>query len=330
MSQRVRIPSDEYVSIWHRVPSWAISLGLHAGLFLLMVSTMRGCGGSPTGTPGEKFRTFGVFVKDSSVSESESTPIEPEMTNDASQQVAEMTSVDEKPPSDLSMPSQALPTLGPGPAPLAPADMGTGEIRQEVAPAGALDPSVFGLGPGETAFADIRDSGDRFAYVIDRSGSMDQDKMFFARAHLESSLNILQPYQHFQILFYNETTTKLSIPREIKNGFYPANERNVRLAMRMVKSQQSAGGTMHINSLRKAIALRADVVFFLTDGHTPVPSVGEIASIRSANGGRSRIHCIEFGQGMETGGSWLQKVARQNGGQYKYVDVNRIRRQRSR
>jgi Ca-activated chloride channel family protein len=325
MAQPVRIPNDEYVTLWHRMPSWVISLALHAGLLLLFMTTMRGCGGSVSGTTGEEFRSIGIYVKDAQQDQTDAEPNENESVDQSSQQVSDSTSVDEKPPAELDLPTQSRVELGAGPAPLAP-NVGSGEIRQENKSGGQLIQTSLGLGKGETRFANIIAAGDRFTYVIDRSGSMMDEKIVYARAQLSSSLNVLQPYQQFQILFYNETVTKLRVPGQNREGFYAATGRNVRRALAAVSAQESVGGTKHIEALNASVQLKPDVVFFLTDGHKPVPNVGSIAALRKLNGGRSRIHCIEFGVGANTSaGTWLQKVARENGGQYKYIDDTKIR-----
>ncbi|MFK7820260.1 MAG: hypothetical protein AB8G99_16175, partial [Planctomycetaceae bacterium] len=183
MSRSVRVPNDEYVTLWHRMPSWAISLALHAGLLLFFMTTMRGCGGNAAGTPGEQFRSFGIYVKDAKPDNTNAEPNKNESVDQSSQQISDATSVDEKPPAELDLPMESFSALGAGPAPLSQS-VGSGEIRQENKSGGQLVASSLGLGEGETASANIIASGDRFAYVIDRSGSMMDEKIVFARAQL--------------------------------------------------------------------------------------------------------------------------------------------------
>ncbi len=327
-TNRVQVRSDEYTSKWHRVPSWAISLVLHGILLFIFMNTMRGCGGDMSGEAGEEFRNFGIYVKQSNQDEPQDTqPVETTTNNSQADQTNDQIAVDERPPADIDLPDIEIPAIGAG-APMLPANVGSSDIKPpETAPGGQLKDSL-GLGPGETAFVDIRDSGKTFVYAIDCSGSMVGNRIAFARAQLASSLNVLQPYQQFQILFYNTSVTQLSLRRNgISRGLYTASQQNVAQAIKTIRSFQPMQGTKHIPALEKAIKLRPDVIFFLTDGHDSPPSPDDLKFLRRLNGGRSRIHCIEFGQGEElaTSRTWLRAAAQQNGGRYKYVDVNRLR-----
>ena len=324
MSQPVELRKDEYTSYWHKVPGWAISLGLHGALLLVFMSTMRGCGGTTTGRAGEEFRNFGIYVTDSAPNDADTPTTEVETTDQNSTEVVDANPVDAQPPADLSLPNSQLPAIGAGP-PQMPPSVGASDIKQVVKSSGQLQADSLGLGPGETAFVDIRDSGTTFVYVIDQSGSMLGNKIAFARAQLSSSLNVLQPYQQFGVLFYNTRVTSLQLRAGDGTRMYAANERNVARAIREIRAVRTDDGTKHYPALKKAIELRPDVIFFLTDGHDTPITPGDRETIRRLNRGRSRIHCIEFGEGgLTSPNSWLRAVARENGGRYKYVDVTRL------
>lgn len=326
-SNPVQVRSDEYKSGWHRVPSWVISLVLHGILLLIFMSTMKGCGGDMNGAVGEEFRSFGIYVKDSDSPEpQDAPPVESVTTQSNADRTTDNTAVDEAPPADLDLPDIEIPAIGAGP-PQLPPNMGSSDIKPpETAPGGQLR-GARGLGPGETSFVDIRDSGKKFVYAIDCSGSMVGNRIAYARAQLASSLNVLQPYQEFQVLFYNTRVWGLQLRRDgITSGLYTANQPNVAKAIRDIRSVQPDEGTKHLAAIEKALKLRPDVLFFLTDGHDTPLSPAELKFVRQLNGGKSRIHCIEFGQGeLIAARTWLQTVARQNGGRYKYVDVNKLR-----
>ena len=60
-----------------------------------------------------------------------------------------------------------------------------------------------------------------------------------------------------------------------------------------------------------------------------VLSAAELDQIHRANRGRTRIHAIEFGQGEalpQAPMNFLQKLAVQSGGTYRYYDVKRLGR----
>ena len=76
--------------------------------------------------------------------------------------------------------------------------------------------------------------------------------------------------------------------------------------------------------LLMALALRPDIVYFLTDADEPQLSAEELAEIGRANKG-TQIHAIEFGFGPESGdNNFLKRLARQNGGQHAYVDISKL------
>ena len=85
----------------------------------------------------------------------------------------------------------------------------------------------------------------------------------------------------------------------------------------------------HFNALELAMKFNADVIFFLTDADEPGLTLGEMETIRRANNGAARIHCIEFGEGpdLKRPGdprNFLQKLASESGGTYKYIDVKHL------
>ena len=79
------------------------------------------------------------------------------------------------------------------------------------------------------------------------------------------------------------------------------------------------GGTNHMNALRAGLALRPEVLFFLTDADLMTPrEVDEVL----AEAGKTRIQSIEFGVGPDVGASApLRKLATATGGTYRYIDV---------
>jgi Ca-activated chloride channel family protein len=144
----------------------------------------------------------------------------------------------------------------------------------------------------------------------------------YAKAELMASVDSLDASQQFQILFYNEAPRFLS-----PNGrdMPAATEANRDQARRFLSEVQVAGGTDHMPALRAALALRPDVLYFLTDAGVPIIRAGDLEEIQQINQGATRIHCVEFGRGPELLlESSLRKLARQNGGIYRYRDVTRF------
>jgi hypothetical protein len=190
-----------------------------------------------------------------------------------------------------------------------------------------------GAGPrgsfGTAPFFGIWDAGAKFVYVIDRSGSMfSYNAMQAAKNELLSSLQSLRRSQQFQIVFYNLDPQWMKAPGKTDFQYFPASESNRRLAGQFIAGVQPDGGTLHLPALELALRLHPDVIFFLTDAGEPAMKPDELEEIRRLNGGRSRIHCVQFGLQDEprvpVATNFLRKLAAENNGDYAYENVKRF------
>jgi len=178
---------------------------------------------------------------------------------------------------------------------------------------------------GTAPFFGIWDAGARFVYVIDCSGSMfSYNSMQAAKNELLSSLASLRRSQQFQIIFYNLDQRWMKAPGKTDFQYFPASESNRRLAAQFVAEVQPDGGTLHLPALTLALRLHPDVIFFLTDAGEPAMKPEEMEEIQRLNGGRSRIHCVQFGMHDNEAADFLRKLASQNNGDYAYQNVKRF------
>jgi Ca-activated chloride channel family protein len=197
-----------------------------------------------------------------------------------------------------------------------------------------------GHGSGEgrgTSLFGATDTGKKYVYVIDRSFSMDSSgsgpaPLSVAKDELTASLQRLDEFQQFQIIFYNSDGQFVLESSTGASDYFWGTDTQRLSAVRQFRLVQPSGGTDHVPALERALQFEPDVVFFLTDGQEPQVTSAELQRIRRLNR-RARIHCIEFGEGTRiTGqdgidpGNWLQKLALDNGGQYVYRDVRRFGR----
>lgn len=317
------VPSQ---SIFDILPSWLVSVAVHVGLFFLCAMALRSCHGE-LGSVGteEGDRMVGVYVKSP-----DNAPIPnpqqstAEQTNTTSSDVAPFpeTSELDEPPIKPSLPN--IPVLGSGNAPqsLNPSNV------QNLASvsASAANAAAIAGGGGATSMFGIRDSGRRFVYVIDCSGSMYGEPMRVAKSELLASLQSLDRKQRFGVIFYNAATSVMRFRGDTQNQLYEATDSNRSAARSFIATQQPKAGTKHMLALQAALRLNPDVVYFLTDAKRPILSARELAQVIDINQGRARIHCIEFGSGPELrDDNFLKKLARQNGGRYQYRDVDRFR-----
>lgn len=182
----------------------------------------------------------------------------------------------------------------------------------------------------ETGVFGIKGKGSRFIYVFDRSASMSGYQgrpIRAAQQQLLASLTDLKENHQFQIIFYNDYPS-------VFNPFHPSppkllygNLINRKYAVDFVEGIKPSGQTNHIAALKIALNMKPDVIFFLTDADEPQLTTDELALITSRNDGiGASINCIQFGVGRYLGSkNFLMRLADLNGGQYSYVDLNKLR-----
>ncbi|MEX2137949.1 MAG: VWA domain-containing protein [Pirellulales bacterium] len=206
----------------------------------------------------------------------------------------------------------------------ASSDSPTASTLDAISRLGRHAPSLDGR--VHTSFFGLEASGRRFVYVLDRSGSMgdpDNKPLAAAKEELLSSLARLGSVQQFFLIFYNEEP---AIFNAIGGGrqLVFADEQNQRSARRFVQSIQARGGTRHYEALAKAIALRPDVIFLLTDGEPKDDlTAEELARLKRSNGGLSQIQVVQFADSPYDRNSLVQ-LANENRGQHTYKNIREI------
>jgi von Willebrand factor type A domain len=180
-----------------------------------------------------------------------------------------------------------------------------------------------GIGPG-TQFFGARDHAHSFAYVIDCSGSMaTRNSLEIAKRELLASLNQLPPDAEFTVVFYNLVAKMLSDPQGHK-GLMAATTANKARIRAQLAAIVPDGGTDHMSALRAALALKPEVIFFLTDAD--LMTNGDVNEILS-EAGTTRIQAVEFGRGVSLGERTpLRRLATTTGGAYLYIDVSQFPR----
>ena len=315
------------------IPSWAISLVLHGVLFLCLVFGFNRQG-VPEGS-GESFRDVGLFTK-SDVPGANSEAIG---TEDATESVAsdaaasdpllsEPAVADTGPAVPLQLPETT--TVGAG-APLSSGlpsaaasrpkkSVGKGLVRG--AAGGGTGPR-FGRSDG-TSFFQVAAQGDHFYYVVDCSGSMDEENAIgVARAELMASIERLDSTKRFQVMFYNSDLFPM---QNGKQDIFFATDVNRTLARQFMTAQQPSSGTMHRPPLVAALRSAPNVIFFLTDGDTPELSPRDLKDLRDLNRNSTQVHVIQFGKGAKLGSmNWLEQLAKDHDGTYRYRDVTAFR-----
>jgi hypothetical protein len=217
------------------------------------------------------------------------------------------------------------PSSEPAVAAAAPSTLNVPHVAQAPAPAG--NPGNYGPpGDGQTSVRvfGVEGKGTRFVYVFDRSSSMEGAPLAAAKQQLIASLDSLSSVHQFHIIFFNQQMRNFDLSGGGKRIAF-ATDRNKKLAARFVGGITADGGTDRLPALRAAIQMNPDVIFFLTDADDPMPpsELDELAQLNQRAG--VVISTIEFGRGpAKQKRNFLTELARTTGGQYGYVDTERL------
>ena len=181
----------------------------------------------------------------------------------------------------------------------------------------------------ETGVFGVKGRGSKFVYVFDRSASMsgfEGRPLSAAKRELVASLESLGNVHQFQVIFYNQKPHLMTFSPGQDPVLLFANDDGKKLADSFIRGVTADGGTNHIEALHLALAMRPDVIFFLTDADEPRLTNRELAQIRERNRGAT-ISTVEYGAGpRQARTTFLQELAEQNGGQHRYVDVTQLPR----
>jgi hypothetical protein len=155
-------------------------------------------------------------------------------------------------------------------------------------------------------------------YVLDRSVSMGvHNKLDLACHELLASLRRLPASARFQVIAYNTSAEPLAIGGRI--DLLPVEPAVLAEVASTLHNLVAAGGTDHVQALRRGLALHPDVLFFVTDADD-LP-LGQIDFVSRCNRGTA-IHAIELSRRrtLRPDGP-LAQLAHGNGGTYRRVSV---------
>jgi hypothetical protein len=144
-----------------------------------------------------------------------------------------------------------------------------------------------------------------------------------AKTELVRSINKLTPEQKFYVFFFNEETVPLFYPKPAK-GMVPASKQNVQRASSWIRKQEVKSVTDPTEALKRALEMKPEVIFFLTDGdldngHDNISKrVREMLIERNST--HAVIHTIGFEiEHDEDAIRTLEGIARENNGTFRLV-----------
>ena len=298
-----------------RVPAWAMSLVLHAILFITFFLAFRV---AQKGGPADAGRPVGVALvnqndlrRDYVLSDQQVQEQTPTTTSQASVSAALPKANDIAIDLDGVLPSVDDALFGAG-------DVGTTSTNTNLEGASTVRPGM--MGKTTTSVFGVSGTGSTFVYVFDRSASMKGRPLAAAKQQLKNSLRDLDQVHQFHIVFYNEAPRDFKYKGRTARLVF-ADDAGKSAAASFVDSISAVGATQHMPAISTAILMRPDVIFFLTDADEPQMTELELRKIRTMNRGAT-INAIQFGAGPQgSSDNFLARLARQNGGQHAYVDV---------
>jgi len=168
----------------------------------------------------------------------------------------------------------------------------------------AAGPQFFGLG------GSAREAR-RIIYIVDRSGSM-LDTFFFVKQELRRSIGGLRRSQKFHVIFFNEGAPLEPPPRDLVSAIGGRKD-----AFFTFLDRVSASGSTHPEpAIRRALSLKPDLVYFLSDGADFDP--GLLDRLAEWNKDvRAKFFTIAYQD--QTGREILEAMARETGGDFKFV-----------
>jgi hypothetical protein len=174
-----------------------------------------------------------------------------------------------------------------------------------------------GSGFAGTSFFGAHGTGKRFAFIVDKSGSMNADgKMERALRELLRSVDALPDFAQFRVLLFD--TQVASFP---ERGFARARDSEVDRLGHWLGGALPVGGTTPMVAFDRVMGEGSppDAIFFMTDGEIGKGDPASIIQRVSGRDGAVPVHCVAFGDARAA--EQLQAIARATGGEYRFVPL---------
>jgi hypothetical protein len=162
--------------------------------------------------------------------------------------------------------------------------------------------------------------GRKFVFLIDRSKSMGSDGLGVldrASTELATALSRLTADHQFQIIAYHHETAMID-----RRSLLPGTPDNLQKIAEFIQNLAAFGGTEHESGLIAALSFKPDIIVMLTDGGLPEMTDAQLQTVRRMSGEKTQIHCVQFGVGPAPKQTFMTTLAEENGGTYRYIDIN--------
>lgn len=305
-------------AFWHRRMSW-ISLGLSLLVHLVLIlSSLVNVAVARVGTnPGRPESDFDITI----TNETPLTEIIDASLETDAPAVILPTDLPELPTEGIMEGAAGADAPGAGP--------GLGEIADGLGGAGGGDigdgAGLGGGGGGTAKFFGVEARGSRFAYIVDISGSMNEEqgrKLNELKDQLKNSVGGMLEHMSFFVIGFNH---ELHFISGGKAQWVKASIEIKRSLDEKVDQLEADGGTNPKGAIEQVFKLgaRPDAVYLMTDGAFNDSPTEIFALLGRINKGSKKvpIHCIGFGDAVDE--EMLRRIAAESGGTYRHVKGSR-------
>ncbi len=222
--------------------------------------------------------------------------------------------------------TDATPSTTPGFADLVP------DVGSLLSGAGASTGSESGGGRkgggdgagGSATFFGAEARGDRFAFVVDNSGSMQRGRLETTLMELGRSVSSLQPDQYFYVVFYSDQAYPMFFPEPADKMLPATRENQQRLVQWLGAVEMCTGGNL-ADAMDLVVPLKPSAVYLLSDGVMGQPNQPKTLAMRmmtEANDWPFVIHTLGMGVPNAFAANNLLEIAQAHRGAFAPVTVH--------
>ncbi len=182
----------------------------------------------------------------------------------------------------------------------------------------------LGDGKGSASFFGVKASGTKFVFVVDGSKSMNRGKWEACQYELLSAVRRLSHYQRFFVILFARNSCNMFGGKEPERFCVPASAENVRRLERWLRSFELELGTKPHESMVAAMAMQPSAIYLLSDGQFKDATEEFLDKNNRTKEDftekivpRVAVHTIGFFS--RDGEELLGRIAKENGGTYKFV-----------
>ncbi len=182
------------------------------------------------------------------------------------------------------------------------------QIAAAKKPTGTFGGAFFGVGGDKGGSA-----GQRIVYIVDQSGSMSrplvrQTRFQRVQRELENAILSLNVEQKFLVLLFNQNSHEVGF-----NSTVLATERNKNRVLTKIWKAKPDGFTNPSGAIKRALRMKPDTIFFLTDGEFKRELADKLMQRRYG----MTVHTFTLGD--NSGEAVMKLIAQINGGTYTFV-----------